>query len=282
MLTQVLILAGICFTGLCLSAKCDAQKLAVLTPDGSAASWKYADELEGLLSAKTVVLDDSLSDAAFRAVAPKAPFNMTTAEARIVGAVIGCDFFVLVKAETLRRNSFERPEYYESHGAIYVVSSRTGRLVYWSLPIFESATPSAANNLLSKSVTKVVADVTTKIRQIQPGEAAESKPTGMEGLPPENSPEAKNFRSPIPFRRIKPEYTSTAFMYDIAATVEIELDLDAGGKILGTEIVRWAGYGLDESVEATVRAMHWRAAERNGKPLAMRVLLRYNFKKIDK
>jgi hypothetical protein len=64
--------------------------------------------------------------------------------------------------------------------------------------------------------------------------------------------------------------------------VEIVIDADASGRIMRTEITRWAGYGLDESVDKTVRAMNWRPAERNGKSLPMRFLVRYNFKKIDK
>jgi hypothetical protein len=49
-----------------------------------------------------------------------------------------------------------------------------------------------------------------------------------------------------------------------------------------TQIVRWAGYGLDEAVTETVRRMNWRPATRGGKALPIRVLLRYNFKKIEK
>ena len=60
------------------------------------------------------------------------------------------------------------------------------------------------------------------------------------------------------------------------------VDLDANGNILRTDVVRWAGFGLDESVEKTVRSMNWRPAERNGKTLPMRFLVRYNFKKIEK
>ena len=104
----------------------------------------------------------------------------------------------------------------------------------------------------------------------------------MEELPDDNSPAAKNFRAPIPYRRIKPEYTTDAYLYDIKATVDIMVDLGHNGSILRTEIVRWAGYGLDESVEKAVRSMKWRPAERNGKPLPMRFLLRYNFKKFGK
>jgi hypothetical protein len=68
----------------------------------------------------------------------------------------------------------------------------------------------------------------------------------------------------------------------VAATVDIEVDLDAAGQVLRTEIVRWAGFGLDEAVTTAVRAMNWRQAERSGKPLPIRFLLRYNFRKVDK
>jgi outer membrane biosynthesis protein TonB len=45
------------------------------------------------------------------------------------------------------------------------------------------------------------------------------------------------------------------------------------------DVVRWAGFGLDEATTETVRQMHFRPAMRNGSPVAMRVLLRYNFRK---
>jgi outer membrane biosynthesis protein TonB len=44
-------------------------------------------------------------------------------------------------------------------------------------------------------------------------------------------------------------------------------------------VVRWAGFGLDEEVVSTVRRMHFRPAAREGGPVAVRVLLRYNFRK---
>jgi hypothetical protein len=104
----------------------------------------------------------------------------------------------------------------------------------------------------------------------------------MEEPPDPASASVRNFRAPIPYRRIKPEYTVEAALYDIVATVDIVVDTDAAGKILRTEIVRWAGYGLDESVDKAVRSMNWRPAERNGRSIAMRFLLRYNFRKLEK
>jgi TonB family protein len=103
----------------------------------------------------------------------------------------------------------------------------------------------------------------------------------LEELPAENSPEARNFRPPLPYKRIRPDYTKIANLYGVEATVDAEIDVDENGKILNIEIVRWAGFGLDESVAETIRKMQWRAASRDGKTLPVRVLLRYNFKKIE-
>ena len=104
----------------------------------------------------------------------------------------------------------------------------------------------------------------------------------IETIPEAGTPAGKDFRPPVPYKRLKPEYTSLAFLYDARATVDILIDLDEKGNIMRTEITRWAGFGLDESVERAVRQMNWRPAERNGKPLPMRFLVRYNFKKIEK
>jgi TonB family protein len=73
-----------------------------------------------------------------------------------------------------------------------------------------------------------------------------------------------------------------ASLYFVEATVDIEIEVDETGKLLKTEIVRWAGFGLDESVTDAIRKMNWRPASRNGKTLPLRVLLRYNFKKLEK
>ena len=88
--------------------------------------------------------------------------------------------------------------------------------------------------------------------------------------------------APTPYRRIKPEYPDSAAAYAIEATIEIEADVAADGSITRTAVKRWAGFGLDESAATAVRKMNWRPAMRNGKPIAMRVLLRYNFKRQEK
>lgn len=259
-----------------------AQRIAILTPDKADASKQFAGKLETALAEKHKVLDDSLSETAFRSVSPDNPFNLTTEESKRIGTVIGCDYFLLLRSANLRRSSTQRPEYYESNAVIYAVSSRTGKLVYWKLQRFEAAKPAAAAKMLGDSIPSLVSEISTTVKTSTRSELDMTSPPKIEEVPDADSPEAKNFRAPIPYRRIKPDYTAEAGLYDVKATVDILVDTDAAGAITRTEIVRWAGYGLDESVDKAARQMNWRPAERNGKTLPMRFLLRYNFKKVDK
>ncbi len=262
------------------SLSADAQKIAILSPDENTRSRKFGENLADSLSINFKLIDGSLSESAFSSIELENPFNQNVSEAKNVGARIGCNYFVLVKSETLRRSSFKKNEYYESYAAVYVVSSRTGRLIFWKLNSFEEDLPSRAETKLAESTGDLTTEISAKIKSAEINEINETANTKANNLPDENSPDAKNFRPPMPYKRIKPEYTKLADFYNIAATVDVLVDINEKGEILNTEIVRWAGYGLDESVEKTVREMNWRAADRNGKSLVMRVLLRYNFKDI--
>lgn len=271
----------LCGLILLFASALSAQKIAVLTPEKNGQSEGFTEKLETSLTEKFKVLDSSLSEAAFLSSNPEKPFNLTTQEAKIIGAAIGCDFFLLVKSENLRRYSFEKKEYFESYAAVYAVSSRTGRLVFWKLRTFNGYKSNDAERLLFESVNDLTKEISDKLPSITNEEISE-KIAKLEEVPDENSPEAKFFRSPLPYKRLSPQYTSLANLYGIAATVDIEVDFDESGNILRTEVVRWAGFGLDESVTETVRKMNWRPATRDGKTLPIRVLLRYNFKKIEK
>lgn len=263
-----------------LTTAANAQTIAVMTP-GSNVRGTYAEILADELSQGFTVLDDSLVAAAYSAVRPADPFNMTSDEAKTAAAAIGCDLLVLIRTETQRRTSFEKPEYYESTAAIYVIGSRSGSLRYWTIRSSEAASPLESEAKLRASGMTFAREFTKAVKDSHKLDLADVRPAGIPEPPFPGTPEAKGFVAPIPFKRIKPEYTATAYLYSVTATVEILVDLDSAGNITRTEIVRWAGYGLEQSVETAVRAMNWRPAERNGKALPMRVLLRYNFKKTE-
>ncbi len=81
---------------------------------------------------------------------------------------------------------------------------------------------------------------------------------------------------------LRPAYPETAERAGAEATVDAAVEVGADGAVARVEIVRWAGFGLDDAVAATVRRLHFRPATRDGVPVPVRVLMRYNFRKPQK
>jgi hypothetical protein len=255
-----------------------AQRLAILTPNDTPGDREFAKLLSDAFPSSMKVLDAGEVATAFRTVRIDNVFNMTTAEAKSAATVIGCDNFLLIRTGRLRRTSTARPEYYEAFAAIYLVSGRSGMLHHWQLKSFEANSQSTANEMLNASVSSVARKFADQIDAI----SVDASRTNIEEVPYDDSPLAKGLKPPVPYKRLKPVYTELAFLYDIRATVDVEADIALDGSILATRVVRWVGFGLDESALKAVREMNWRPAMRNGTPLAMRVLLRYNFTKVEK
>ena len=267
---------------LCFSFQINAQtKLAVLTPEKSDLNQTFAEKLETELADNFKVLNNSFAESAFLSGGLKNPFNLTTDEAENAGEAIGCNYFLLAKTNVQRRSAFKRDEYYEAYSVIYVVSAKTGKLVFWTLKNFDDDKPKEAEKKLFGSAKKLADEISEKIKADEKTIIGSAEKPAIEEVPDEDSPLAKNFRPPLPYKRISPKYTDIADIYNVEATIEATVDVGADGNILNAEITRWAGYGLDESVIEAIKTMNWRAADRKGKPLAMRILLRYNFKDIE-
>jgi hypothetical protein len=262
---------------LAMAVVSNAERVAILSPAADEQAAKLAESLSTALEDKVTVLDNELAGSAFRSVTVADPFNLTSTEATRIGTVIGCDRFILIKSDTFRRSSLERPDYYEAFAAIYVVSSRTGRLLFWKLLPAEGSDEASARKGLADIVDSFPAELIKAITA--PEDLKPARP--IEEVPADGSPASRNFRAPVPYLRLKPEYTRLAYLYNVKATVEAEVDLDEHGNVMRAEIVRWAGFGLDDAVIDVIHKMNWRPAERNGKTLPMRILLRYNFKKLE-
>ena len=96
---------------------------------------------------------------------------------------------------------------------------------------------------------------------------------------PAEASEQSGLRLPRPYRRLRPAYPDSAARADAEGTVDVLLDLDKEGEVRNVQVVRWAGFGLDEATVNTVRQLHFFPALRAGAPIPIRVLLRYNFRK---
>ena len=228
-----------------------------------------------------------MSRAAANGAGYRGSLNLTLAEARDIGAAIGCDFFVTGDAQTIRRSRSAAPVYYESYASVFIVSASTGRLVMWDRPSVEAATPEQAapalldelqtrtRTLYHAAILKAADD--ERQRRVQPLPAADGD---LIDLSTDDAPTTTGaLRPPQPFRRLRPPYPDTAARAEAEATVDVTVEIDADGEPVRIEVVRWAGFGLDEAVVTTVSQLHFRPAMIDGAPVPARILLRYNFRR---
>lgn len=214
--------------------------------------------------------------------------NMTLNEARDLGAALGCEFFILGDAQTLRRSPSSAPAYFEAYASIFLVSARTGRLIVWERPNFRASTAPAAERslLVELNSAPLRARIMAALTRAQNDERAEREVTVGAEVPvideapdDEKSATAEGLGLPKPFRRFVPAYPETAAAAEAEAVVDVLVDLDARGEVTRAEVVRWAGFGLDQATLDTVHKLHFFPAMRAGEAIPIRVLLRYNFRK---
>ena len=231
-----------------------------------------------------VTIDQNLAAAAARGNGYEGSLNLTTQEARDLGAAIGCDFFIIGDARTVARSPSNNANYFESYAAIFIVSARTGRLILWERLAEKRDNGDDAEKTLLQTLTSAAAPrYQIAILRAAEDEAkertanVEAPPATIEVMSDDDNGKGDT-REPRPYRRVKPAYAGAAAQAEIEATVDVLVDVDARGEISHLEIARWAGYGLDQSVIDSVKQMHFFPAMRDGAAIPMRVLLRYNFK----
>jgi TonB family protein len=253
---------------------------------GRLAAEKLAANLKH--DAGLIILDRDQVRAAARGAGYLGSLNLSTNEARDLGAALGCDFFILGDAQTLRRSPSTGAVYFDAYASIFLVSARTGRLVRWERPSFQGATGQVAEQALIAQLSSGHAEprYTISIHHAQEDERGERELTTDQQIPIiEEAPDddkaaaAEGLRLPRPYRRFLPPYPETAAGAEVEATVDVLVDLDAAGEVMRVEVARWAGFGLDQSTVDTVRRLHFFPAMRNGVAVPIRVLLRYNFRK---
>jgi TonB family protein len=264
--------------------------LAILNFGDSSLGRLAADKLAASLRHESglLVLDRDQVRAAARGAGYAGSINLSLDEARNLGAALGCDFFVLGDAQTLRRSPSSGPVYFESYASSFLVSARTGRLLSWERPNFQSATAAIAEQALLAELSSsqpARADVVS-IRRAQEDERGEREltvdgevPVIEEAPDDDKSAAAEGLRLPRPYRRFVPAYPEAATRAEAEAIVDVLVDLDASGEVTRVEVARWAGFGLDQATVDTVRRLHFFPAMRNGTAIPIRVLLRYNFRK---
>ena len=277
-------------------AKDEAASAAVLDFTGDESTAAVAiEELYRAIKADARIesVDRDLTGAAARGSGHAGSLNLTRGEARDLGRSIGCHYFFAGRAETLRRSSSARDVYYEAYAAIFLVSTRTGGLALFDFVGTDGDEPGAARTALRRRLNESSARYIAALFRAQAGEIAEARAgqrrkvlQAEEDDPPvidvsQAEEVAADLRLPHPYRRLRPGYTDEAARAGVEATIDAGVVVGADGEVVDVEIERWAGFGLDEAVAGTIRRMHFRPATRKetGEGVAVRVLLRYNFKR---
>jgi hypothetical protein len=223
------------------------------------------------------LLDEQLVRAAVRGAGYAGDLNLSLEEARALGLSLGCEFYLLGKVQTARRLEAGEQSHFESLAGLFLVETRTGRLVLFRFERATSKAEAAARGQLIELVRRGWKPIESAIASAQASQQARIANAASMPLI-EIAPDAVAAGpQPVFFERLKPAYTESAEAADIAATIELEASFQFDGRVGEIEVLRWAGFGLEESAIATLRQLRFKPAERDGKGITIRGLVRYNF-----
>jgi hypothetical protein len=230
-------------------------------------------------------------ETALKALAYDGSINLSTDQARRLASAIGCDFFVVGKAEALTRSEREKESHEEAYAGVIFVDARDGSLAAFDFISEKASTREAALNGIVKLLSARGAGYIDRLIQLR---ASAQIPTSkassttrdspaldfIEDIPDEGSARSTGFKPPEFLNRVKPEYTREAESADITATLEAQAVFRSNGEIGEIKIIRWAGFGLEESAERAIHQLKFKPATRDGKPISVRAVVRYNFRRV--
>jgi TonB family protein len=234
-------------------------------------------------NAEIELLDEDLIRAASRGALYAGSLNMSRDEARALGQSFGCDFYVLGKVQVTRRLAAGEQFYFDGLAGLFFVETRTGRLIFFAYEQAKAQNGRQAMDQLKETLKRNwprYAEAMAGVRKLQDAaidSVGQPSPPPVEVLTDDLA--VQGVQQPFFYQRIKPEYTEQADLAGIVATVELEAVFREDGSIGEIEIVRWAGFGLDESAIATVKKLRFKPAERGEKQLTIKGLVRYNFRR---
>jgi TonB family protein len=213
---------------------------------------------------------------------PPGYMNPSLDDARALGAAVGCDYYFAGRVAVARRLGAKDEHYFEAVAALYLVEARSGRLVMFDYARIVDTREDIARSSLIKLVEErkprfIEAVHTATARRM---ESAAEPPVALDAVEIlDGETAARGLTAPVFYQRLKPGYTEEAQSVELQAVVELAAVFGADAKVHDVEVLRWAGFGLDESAISTVRKLRFKPAERDGRALSVRALVRYTFRR---
>ncbi|MGC4088113.1 MAG: TonB-dependent siderophore myxochelin receptor MxcH [Polyangiaceae bacterium] len=95
--------------------------------------------------------------------------------------------------------------------------------------------------------------------------------------PKDAAPSPGELRPPELLESVVPDYPDAARAERLEGVVQLRVDIDASGNVVGVEVLEAAGHGFDEAAQAAVRKYRFKPAERGGQPIPSRIRLSVSF-----
>jgi hypothetical protein len=258
--------------------------------DGSPASepLRFEDALESSFKrdARVILIERSQFQPALTGIGYNGSINLSRDEARGLGAAIGCDFFIIGKKDVSTRSQTKGESHEEALIGVMIVDGRTGALAVFDILNEKAATKEAAIAAAMKAIESRAQSYVDRMNECRAARETMTRPKTanserIEDLPDAETAVGAGFKPPEFSNRVKPEYTESAERADISAIVEAVAVFRVNGEIGEVQIIRWAGFGLDESAERAIRNLNFKPATRDGKSISVRATVRYNFRRVN-
>jgi TonB family protein len=232
---------------------------------------------------QAILIDPAQMQPALKGLGYKGSINLSVEEAQGIGAAIGCDFFIIGKTESSTRSDSANESHEETFIGMMIVDSRSGKLALFDFILKKAASVEASQKAALEALAANAPQYLKKLLAFCAARESfvASGSETAEDIPDTQSALAAGFKPPEFANRVKPDYTDEANRADITATVEANVVFQADGEIGVVEIVRWAGFGLDESAARAIRQLQFKPASRSDKAIYVRALIRYNFRRVN-
>ncbi len=232
---------------------------------------------------RIVLLDEAQIKPALIAFGYDSSINLSIEEAKHLGASIGCDFFITGKSDSATRSERAGEAHEETFIGILIVDGRSGALAVFDFILKKAAVREDAVRDATQTLSQQTKNYVEKMMAFR---AARPSLTTTSGEPVEDLPDAESaagagFKPPEFLNRVKPEFTELADRADVNATVEARAVFRANGEVGEIEIIRWAGFGLEEAAIRAIRQLKFKPATRTGQPISTRAVIRYNFRRVN-
>lgn len=228
---------------------------------------------------KSSLLESALVESAAKGFGYDGSLNLTRDQARNLGAAIGCDYYLLGRGRLEPQSIGAGQFLHRAWLALFLVDARSGRLANFEFLQHERSDPAEASaSLLSDLKSQLSLFLSQdRHRQDQPDTGLPSPPHIIDLDDPEKSSQDGALQPPRILISPKPTYTKPAQTADVTATVDLNVTFLSDGAIGAIEVVRWAGFGLDESSIEAARKIRFHPATLRGQPVAVRALVQYKF-----